>query len=61
MISPPQITLNDTAYFDPAHTITIENRESGSVTYSLSMDTARTIATYNNVRAIPSVLTIRHH
>ncbi|BGP55847.1 hypothetical protein JCM8202v2_003454 [Rhodotorula sphaerocarpa] len=48
MISPPQITLNDTAYFDPAHTITIENRESGSVTYSLSMDTARTIATYNN-------------
>lgn len=53
LVSPPQLLLNDTAFFVPSHTVTLQNLESSSVTYTFSYQNARTIATYNNVRLVP--------
>lgn len=50
LVSPAQIMLNDTKYFNGIHTITINNLEAVPVTYTLSNMNARAVTTYNNVR-----------
>lgn len=49
LVSPAQIMLNDTKYFNGIHTITINNLEAVPVTYTLSNMNARAVSTYNNV------------
>ncbi|POY75116.1 hypothetical protein BMF94_1746 [Rhodotorula taiwanensis] len=64
LVSPPQLLLNDTAFFVPSHTVTLQNLESSSVTYTFSYQNARTIATYNNrysqvlVSPVPNTISI---
>lgn len=48
LVSPAQIMLNDTKYFNGIHTITINNLEAVPVTYTLSNMNARAVSTYNN-------------
>ena len=43
LVSPGEILLNDTQYFDSDHIITIENTSGSSVTYTLSHTPAKTV------------------
>lgn len=49
LISPHELTMNDTQFRKRSHTLTLTNNNPYTVTYTLSSSTAQGLGVYNNV------------